>query len=445
MRTGPSPSGIVRQAAEGGHQGRQRAVAVPGRDQRQASEAARAGREGQGGGDRAPPRATRRSRCLGISRRSEASRAISRSPPGTRSATSKHTTSAGTASAPAGRAHRPARRRRPSRGGARRAPIRRATRPRGAAPRDPATGTAKTSTGRPGTRSVAFAKGASPRRAGIRRGRDRDGQQRGGAGSGRSAARGAIVGGRRRPRELNSRLRPADTARGGLVRRGGAERAHDRSGSPSCVLGVPLLAVGRLRHRRRLAPKSARSLDSGAAALDAFAPLAGTKPRALEEGLAESPLRFGLAGVGAVAAVPGGRGAAGAARSEAEAAPRQGRQRRRRCRASSCARPRARRRRPRARAQLAEAGEICFHSGDAREGGRVLREGARTSAAPPRSCTRLKQLDRCARALPARRPGRDRRHDLRPAGEVRSRRGRLRARPGARASPPRCTTRPAST
>lgn len=128
------------------------------------------------------------------------------------------------------------------------------------------------------------------------------------------------------------------------------------------LLGVPLLLAGALGLAASLAPESA-VLGAGRALLGILAPLAGAEPRALEAALA-GPLRFVLAGAGAAALFLGLRGRGGAEEAPAsETAGKGGRDGR-----SAVPRKLVRKaKRAAAKAarkgQLAEAGEICFHSG----------------------------------------------------------------------------------
>jgi len=127
---------------------------------------------------------------------------------------------------------------------------------------------------------------------------------------------------------------------------------------------VPMLLAGGFGLAASLAPDLG-ALGAGRALLEILAPLAGAKPRALEALLAGSPLRFALTGIGAVLLFLGLRPRKEAGDEEAAAPAKGGRgvkggsgvPRKLMRKAKRAAAKAAR------KGQLAEAGEICFHSG----------------------------------------------------------------------------------
>jgi serine/threonine-protein kinase len=157
------------------------------------------------------------------------------------------------------------------------------------------------------------------------------------------------------------------------------------------LLGIPLLLAGGFGVAASLAPKH-DALDAGRGVLDAVAPLAGTNARALEKLLAGSPLCFGLAGAGLLLVFLGVKPRRGGEEEEAPAPEKGGTAAVPRKLASKAKRAAAKAAR---KGQLAEAGEICFHSGLLDKAVQYFEKAEDYTRAAEILHT-LKQLDRCA-------------------------------------------------
>jgi len=155
------------------------------------------------------------------------------------------------------------------------------------------------------------------------------------------------------------------------------------------LLGVPLLLAGGFGVAANLAPKNG-GLDAGRAVLEIVAPLAGAKARALEAGLAGSPLRFVLVGAGALLLFLAVRPRRGDGADEAPAREEGGSgvPRKLMRKAKRAAAKAAR------KGQLAEAGDICFHSGLLEKAVEYFEKAQDYSRAAEILHT-LKQYDRC--------------------------------------------------
>ncbi len=157
------------------------------------------------------------------------------------------------------------------------------------------------------------------------------------------------------------------------------------------VLSLPLLAAGGFGLAASMAP-DLDALDAGRGVLNALAGLAGTKGKALERLLAETPLRFGLAGAGALLlllALRPKRGGQDAAPEAKDGGGMAGVSRKALRTAKRSAGRAAR------KGQWSEAGEVFFHSGLLEKAVDAF-EKAQDYPRAAEICHTLKRYDRCA-------------------------------------------------